>query len=57
MADYVDDRTTSLLKINLDTRFEGDSQRRRQAPFNGATSGCDHKVFSFPSTSSRASKE
>ncbi len=23
MADYVDDRTTSLLKIHLDTRFEG----------------------------------
>ena len=24
MADYVDDRTTSLLKVNLDTRYEGD---------------------------------
>lgn len=24
MADYVDDRTTSLLKVNMDTRYEGD---------------------------------
>ncbi len=24
MADYVDDQTTSLLKVNLDTRYEGD---------------------------------
>ena len=23
MADYVDDRTCSLLKVNLDTRYEG----------------------------------
>ena len=29
MADYVDDRTTSLLKVNLDTRYEGD---RRGSP-------------------------
>ena len=26
MADYVDDRTTALLKINFDTRYEGDSK-------------------------------
>jgi len=26
MADYVDDRTTSLLKVNLDTRYEGDGK-------------------------------
>ncbi len=26
MADYVDDRTTSLLKVNLDTRYEGDQK-------------------------------
>ncbi len=26
MADYVDDRTCSLLKVNLDTRYEGDTK-------------------------------
>lgn len=26
MADYVDDRTTSLLKVHLDTRYEGDGK-------------------------------
>lgn len=26
MADYVDDRTTSLLKVKLDTRYEGDKK-------------------------------
>ena len=26
MADYVDDRTTSLLKVNLDTRYEADAK-------------------------------
>ena len=28
MADYVDDRTTSLLKVNLDTRYEGDKKMK-----------------------------
>ena len=28
MADYVDDRTTSLLKVNLDTRYEGDPKAK-----------------------------
>ena len=28
IADYVDDRTCSLLKVNLDTRYEGDSKGR-----------------------------
>ena len=28
MADYVDDRTTSLLKVNLDTRYEATPNQR-----------------------------
>jgi len=45
MADYVDDRTTSLLKVNLDTRYEGDGKGDIKKRSMGDIWICSGEIF------------